>query len=39
MRFEKVDNKVAYDVFRNKFANYIGRTMKYWNEVVCSVKE
>ena len=34
-----MDKKVAYDVFRNKFANYIGRTMKYGNKVVCAVKE
>ena len=38
-RFEKVDKNVAYDVFRNKFSNYIGRTMKYGNKVVFSVKE
>ena len=39
MRFEEVDKKVAYDVFRNKFSNYIGRTMKYRNKVVCAMKE
>ena len=36
-RFEKVDNKVSYDVFCKKFYNYIGRTMNYRNEVVCAV--
>ena len=39
LRFEKVDKKVAYDVFHNKFSNYIGRIMKYMNKVVCAVKE
>ena len=39
LRFEKVDKKVAYDVFQNKFANYIARNMKYMNKVVCAVKE
>ena len=38
LRFEKVDKKVAYDVFHNKFTNYIGITMKYGNEVVCALK-
>ena len=38
MRFGKVDKKVAYNVFCNKVANYIGRTMKYGNEVVFDVK-
>ena len=38
MRFEKVDKKVVYDVFHNKFSNYIVRTMKYMKEVVCAVK-
>ena len=37
LRFEKLDKKVTYDVFCNKFAKYIGSTMKYGNEVVCSV--
>ena len=32
-------NKVAYDLFRNNVSNYIGRTMKYRNKVVCAVKE
>ena len=39
LRFEKVYKKVAYDVFCNNFANYIGRTMKYGNKIVCAVKE
>ena len=39
LRFVKVDKKVAYDVFCDKFANYISRSMKYGNEVVCAVKE
>ena len=39
LRFEKVDNKVAYGVFRNKFTNYIFRNMQYGNRVVCAVKE
>ena len=39
LRFEKVDKKVSYDLFCNKFANYIGRTMNYGNKVVCAVKE
>ena len=39
LRFEKLDKKVANDVFRNKFDNYIGRTMKYGNKAVCAVKE
>ena len=34
-----MDKKVAYNVFRNKFDNYIGRTMKYGNKAVCAVKE
>ena len=38
LRFEKVNKKVAYNVFRNKFANYIGRNTKYGNKVVCAVK-
>ena len=29
LRFEKVDKKVAYDVFCNKFYKYIGWNMKY----------
>ena len=37
--FEKVDKKVAYDVFCKKIANYIVRTMKYGKKVVCAVKE
>ena len=32
-----MDNKVAYDVFRNNFSNYIEGNMKYGNEVVCAV--
>ena len=39
MRFEKVDKKVAYNVFCNKFSNYIGRNMNNGNEVVYVVKE
>ena len=31
LRFEKVDKKVAYNLFRNKFSNCIGRNMKYGN--------
>ena len=34
-----MDKKVSYDLFCNKFANYIGRTMNYGNKVVCDVKE
>ena len=34
-----MDKKVAYNVFRKCFANYIGRTMKYWNKVVFAVKK
>ena len=37
--FEKVYKKVAYDFFCNKFANYICRTMKNGNKIVCAVKE
>ena len=39
LRFEKVYKKVSEDVFCNKFAHYICRTMKYRNKVVCSVNE
>ena len=39
LRFEKVNKKVAYNVFCKKFANYIGRNMKYGKNVVFSVKE
>ena len=28
LRFEKVEDKIAYDVFHNKFSNYIGSTVK-----------
>ena len=35
----KSGQEVAYNVFRKFFANYIGRTMKYWNKVVFAVKE
>ena len=38
LRFEKLDKKVTYDVFCNKFANYIGSTMNYGNEVVCVMR-
>ena len=31
LRFEKLDNKVSYNVSHNKFDNYIGSTMKYGN--------
>ena len=34
-----MDKKVSYDVFCNKFANYIGMTMNYGNKLVCAVKE
>ena len=37
--YEGVEKKVANNVFRKKFANYIVRTIKYENEVVCAVKE
>ena len=36
--YEGVDKKVANNVFRKKFANYIVRTMKYGKKVVCAVK-
>ena len=39
MGFEKWKVKVSYNVFRKKFANYIGRNMKYGKNVVFSVKE
>ena len=38
LRFETLDKKVEYYVFRNKFTNYIGRTVKYVNELLCAVK-
>ena len=39
LRFEKVVKKVSYDVFCKKFANYIGRNMKYRNKLVCAMKD
>ena len=38
-RFEKLDKKVAYDVFHNNSHNYICITMHYGNKVVCDLKE
>jgi hypothetical protein len=39
LRYEKIDKKVTYEVFREKMSNYIERTMKYGDDVVCIIKE
>ena len=39
LRLKEVEKKVACNVFRNKFANYIGKIMKCRNKLVCAVKE
>jgi hypothetical protein len=39
LRYEKIDKKVTYEVFREKMSNYIERTMKYGDDVVCLIKD
>jgi hypothetical protein len=38
LRYEKIDKKVTFEIFREKMSNYIERTMKYGDDVACIIK-